>query len=104
MSDVQIDPVALQRELGLLLREHGREALRPAAEALTAEARQIATRNFRHPGEGVRSIHHEYFSPHEYRVSYDGAQHSYMGLWEIGTREFPPRPYLRPAVAAVQHR
>lgn len=81
--------------------------MRPVADAVTVEATRIASRNFRHVGAGVASIHNEYVrrgTTGEYRISYDGEKHSYMGLWEIGTREFPPRPYLRPAVDAVKRR
>lgn len=106
MARADIDQSALRSELRGMLQRQGASAMRPVAELLTEEATSIARRNFRHSGEGVRSIHYEFFIGisrlPEYRVSYDGEEHSYMGLWEAGTRRFAPRPYLRPAAAAVQ--
>lgn len=105
MVDVDIDNTALQSELMAFTRRSGEEFLRPSAQAVKDTARRIASSQFRHVGPGVRSIHYEFFTRGgkiEYRISYDGRKRSYMGLWELGTRRFAPRPYLRPAVDVVQ--
>jgi hypothetical protein len=104
VTRVEIDAVATNAEVGALVARTAEMFLKPVADVLTTTATQIAASHFRRVGPGVASIHNEYFPQTvEYRVSYDGDKHSYMGLWEIGTREFAPRPYLRPAVTAVQH-
>ena len=106
MADVQIDIGALHSELRNIINQQGRQFMQPAAMAVKQEALRIAKLNFKVHGPGVHSIHYEYFSHNtgilpEYRISYDGQKRSYMGLWEIGTRRFGPRPYLRPAAEIV---